>query len=358
MKVDFDEDERAVLDAFDKSVSALDVSAGPEQLRQAGRDLGQHGWLEIAQRSGESGMSFSLLAGCAERLGDRQHQLAFPLLETWTAIRILEQLPGQDELVAALCKGAQLATVATDLLDGNDCGTTSGYVPYAAEVDVVLVPLLRADGWADVHVVRPGDLAIVAANPVDPSLRAGYLDELTLTPNSFAGTATDTEMASIAAEFLVLQAAEMTGAASWLFEQTLRYLTVREQFGAYLSTFQALQHRASDLAVRLDSARSLVVFAAWAVDRRTEDHIDYARLAKGYVGENGIEIAAEAIQLHGGQGFTVEMGLHHTTQRIMHRAITGLHCREALIRVGARAIDRQQLVGGFVPGDLRPDARS
>lgn len=103
----------------------------------------------------------------------------------------------------------------------------------------------------------------------------------------------------------VALAARMIGAAQRVFDLTARYLRERSQFGQALLRFQALHFRLASLLTRIDAARLLVYRAAWAIDHAPS--YDYIALcAAAQASDVYREMAAEAIQLHGGFGFTAE----------------------------------------------------
>ena len=91
---------------------------------------------------------------------------------------------------------------------------------------------------------------------------------------------------------------------------TVDYLKVREQFGRPLGSFQALRHRVADLTVELDAATSTVWYAARAAATDAPDLPVVAPLAKATAQDAFTHIAGEAIQLHGGIGFTWEHDAH------------------------------------------------
>lgn len=82
---------------------------------------------------------------------------------------------------------------------------------------------------------------------------------------------------------------------------TTEYLTSRKQFGVPLSRFQTLTHRAADMYVSLELARSMSFYAAVSIADGIFDPVVAAR-AKLQISRSGRHIAQEAIQLHGGIG--------------------------------------------------------
>jgi alkylation response protein AidB-like acyl-CoA dehydrogenase len=97
----------------------------------------------------------------------------------------------------------------------------------------------------------------------------------------------------------------MVGAAQRVFDLTLRYTRERSQFGQPLLRFQSLNFRLAALLTRIDGARLLTYHAAWLIDRG-QAFAHAALFAKAQAAEVYREMAAEAIQMHGGFGFTAE----------------------------------------------------
>ncbi|GHB43482.1 acyl-CoA dehydrogenase [Streptomyces cirratus] len=99
-----------------------------------------------------------------------------------------------------------------------------------------------------------------------------------------------------------LLAAEAVGAASQALSRTVEYVRQREQFGRAVGSFQAVKHRLADLYVQVQAARSAAYYAAWDPDQ--------GGLALAQALEALRLTAGEAIQLHGGIGFTWEHDAH------------------------------------------------
>ncbi|MFF0053505.1 acyl-CoA dehydrogenase family protein [Streptomyces microflavus] len=102
-------------------------------------------------------------------------------------------------------------------------------------------------------------------------------------------------------------AAEAVGAAAGALERTVAYVKEREQFGRAIGSFQAVKHRLADLYVRVEAARSAAYYAAWdpaAGPLALAQALEAARI-----------VAGEAVQLHGGIGFTWEHEAHLYVKR-------------------------------------------
>lgn len=113
-------------------------------------------------------------------------------------------------------------------------------------------------------------------------------------------------------------AAEMLGMATQAFETTLDYLKTRVQFGQIIGSFQALQHRASEMFGELQLTRSAVEAALAAIDADDPDLPKLASLAKALAGDTLHRISNEMVQMHGGIGMTHEhdAGLYLKSARV------------------------------------------
>ncbi|TCJ97504.1 acyl-CoA dehydrogenase family protein [Nocardia alba] len=109
--------------------------------------------------------------------------------------------------------------------------------------------------------------------------------------------------------------AEAVGAMAEALRLTTEYLKTRKQFGVVLRTFQALTHRAADMYVSLELARSMSLYAAMSLADGVVDPTVASR-AKRRIDLSGKHIGQEAIQLHGGIGMTAEYPVGHYTARL------------------------------------------
>lgn len=101
-------------------------------------------------------------------------------------------------------------------------------------------------------------------------------------------------------------ASELLGLSTEAFERTLDYLRERKQFGRVIGSFQGLQHRAAELFVELELARSIVLQALHAADSGEQELSLAASAAKAKLCQVAQRITNEAIQMHGGIGMTDE----------------------------------------------------
>jgi acyl-CoA dehydrogenase len=127
----------------------------------------------------------------------------------------------------------------------------------------------------------------------------------------------------------VALAAEMMGLALEAFERTVAYLKEREQFGALIGSFQALQHRAAKIQAELELCRSVLLQALSSVDDSPEQLPLLASLTKARLNELVKLVTNEAVQMHGGIGVTdeLEIGFFLKRARVAMQVFgdTGFH---------------------------------
>ena len=115
---------------------------------------------------------------------------------------------------------------------------------------------------------------------------------------------------------MTLSSAETLGATQAALDTTVDYTKQRVQFGQPLASFQALQHRMSNMLIQTELTRSLIYAACNASDSGHEDAARFARAAKVKATTVGRKVSQEAIQLHGGIATTDEYIVGHFFKRI------------------------------------------
>jgi pimeloyl-CoA dehydrogenase small subunit len=112
-------------------------------------------------------------------------------------------------------------------------------------------------------------------------------------------------------------AAEAVGAMAAMHEATVDYLKTRRQFGVPIGNFQVLQHRAAEMLIALEQARSMALFATMmAEEPDPAERRKAMAAAKVQIGRSGRFIGQQAIQLHGGIGMTMEYKVGHYFKRV------------------------------------------
>jgi pimeloyl-CoA dehydrogenase small subunit len=118
-------------------------------------------------------------------------------------------------------------------------------------------------------------------------------------------------------EAIAALCAEAVGAMAVLHELTVEYLKTRKQFGVTIGSFQVLQHRAADMLVALEQARSMAFFATMmAGETNPAERRKAISAAKVQIGRSAKLVGQQAIQLHGGIGMTMEYKAGHYFKRL------------------------------------------
>ena len=118
-------------------------------------------------------------------------------------------------------------------------------------------------------------------------------------------------------EAIAALCAEAVGAMALMHELTVEYLKTRRQFGREIGSFQILQHRAVDMLIALEQARSMAMFATMmAAEENAAERRNAVAAAKVQIGRSGKFIGQQAIQLHGGIGMTMEYKVGHYFKRV------------------------------------------
>ncbi|MDN5352549.1 MAG: butyryl-CoA dehydrogenase [Clostridiales bacterium] len=110
-------------------------------------------------------------------------------------------------------------------------------------------------------------------------------------------------------------AAQALGIAQGAYNETVKYVKERKQFGRSIAAFQNTQFQIADMKTKLEAARFLVYYAAY-MKQNKQPYSQAAAMAKLYASEAAMEITTKAVQLHGGYGYTRE----YPVERMMRDA--------------------------------------
>ena len=297
------------------------------------KDMAQLGWLGLAlpEAHGGSGLGMVETAIVLDEIG--RAALPTPFWPTALAARAIETAGSdaqQKRWLPAIAIGDARASVAfvDDDLDWSPDAivtraekSTDGWrlhglkrwVAWAHVANVLLVPARAPEGLT-IFVVEPS-AAGITLSPVQGMDFGTRWSHLTLanvraTETLGAPGAGAPLLASLLRRGAVGAAAEMLGASRRCLDMAVGYAKVREQFGQPIGSFQAIRHKCSEMLLEVESSHSAVYYAAWAQDANADDADLAASVAKAYVGDATRKVCGEAIQVHGGIGFTWEYDLH------------------------------------------------
>lgn len=336
MRFELDED-RALLKAsarewFEKEsplAESRKVMEGPEGFdADLYAQLGALGYLGLTLPESAGGSGFGAIGLCA--VLHEAGRVAFPgpfldlLLAAETLHRaggeqaarwLAEEVAGRRRVVLARSEtvsGIEPDAPATRFGSGRATGTKT-FVPFGAAADALLVTC--AEGL--VLVERPaGGFAATALPTFDHAQRFAEirLDHpgvlLLPAPEAAEVLRAVDRLAALAASALLLGLMERS------LELSVAYLKERKAFGVPIGSFQALQHRASEMLLRVESARSAVYRAAWAADHEPSQAALLAATAKAYGGDAARFVCGETIQIFGGVGYTWEYDPHIYWKRV------------------------------------------
>jgi alkylation response protein AidB-like acyl-CoA dehydrogenase len=277
------------------------VRAGLEQARSLDRPAWERaaamGWIAalVPEEHGGIGVSLPDAVTIAEELGRGLY--GGPYLGCALAAGACPEIQGlaDGKTTAAWCElaeagagtggGARLSGVARHVLDAD----AADVLVVAARDDAYLV---RAE-HAHVEPVAGLDLTrtlCTVAFDAAPAIRVAAAD-----PRGLGA---------------LLAAADAVGAAAHLLELTVEYAKQRMTFGRTLASYQAVKHKCADMLCWIEGSRAAVAAAAASAGDRE------IAIAKAYAGEHCARVAGEALQIHGGIGFTWEHDLHLYLRRI------------------------------------------
>ena len=280
------------------------------------------GWLALAtpEDYGGLGLGFDELAVLYEELG--RHLTPAPVLGSLLAAEAFARAGSTAQKQAwlpRLAAGQARASVGLSFGERapppriDDDGRVSGRVAnllFVSAADLFVLPAAAASGERRLVLIEAGAAGLrvepQAAIDVTRELGAVVLtqaDADLLTPSARDWTALlDHAGAAIAADSI--------GGAANILERTIEYMKTRVQFGRPIGSFQALKHRAAHWKVQLEAAAALSRTAASALAADAADSSAMASRAKFYAADTYAAIAGDAIQLHGGIGFTWEHECH------------------------------------------------
>jgi alkylation response protein AidB-like acyl-CoA dehydrogenase len=122
----------------------------------------------------------------------------------------------------------------------------------------------------------------------------------------------------------LMLSADTVGASQVMLDKAVAYSLERKQFGRAIGSFQAVKHMCAEMTAELEPCHSMVWHAAHCQDNIEEEAREMACHLKAHVSEVGQQVSKTSIEVHGGMGFTDEMGLHYWFKRIgLNRQLLG-----------------------------------
>ncbi len=304
--------------------------------------LAEQGWLGLVypEEYGGSGLGFVDLTVLMEEMGRAVMPGPFVSTVLLGGLTILEAgSPAQrKEWLAKIASGAAKTTLAwtepnarwdaagvtaTAREDKNGfvLSGTKLFVPDAHLADVIVVVARTAEGRSPEEGVslflvpkgaRGMDVKLLPTMDQTRKLCEVILKDVAVPAAALVGAKGGAwpALARVVQRATVALCAEMCGGAQKVLEMTTEYAKIRVAFGKPIGTFQGVKHKAADMLVDVENAKSLTYYAAWAVDENAPEAPLAASMAKAYASDAYRKVSGTGIQLHGGIGFTWEHDLH------------------------------------------------
>ncbi|MFT4054837.1 MAG: acyl-CoA dehydrogenase family protein [Novosphingobium sp.] len=321
------EDQRAIQEA---ARDFLTDAAGPEAIRavvegDSGFDAGL--WDRFASELGFAGLMVPEAHG---GLGLGAAEMALVLEETGrvlapvpffeTAVLAVQAILNagseaqQAEFLPRLASGTAACfagTASRPTLSGSRLTGTADFVTFGHVAQVIVVAT-SDDSLVVLEAGTPG-LTVTPLPAMDRTRRFATLTfDCEVTPAMVLGTPGSAK-AVIARTLTVgagLLAAEQVGGMQYSLDATVEYAGQRIQFGRLIGSFQAYKHMLADMLLQIEASRSAAYYAAAAIDEDGEELAEACHVARSYACDAYRAITGDAIQLHGGIGFTWEHYAH------------------------------------------------
>ncbi|MBS0241253.1 MAG: acyl-CoA/acyl-ACP dehydrogenase [Proteobacteria bacterium] len=337
-----------------------DAGYSTDVWRQMSEDLGLAG-IHIPEAYGGAGFGIGELAIAVEEMGRAllcAPYFASTVLAATAILKVANEAQKQS-LLPGIASGKTIATLALTEDNGRwDAGgitlTASGsgskckltgiksFVLDGHTASLIIVAARRAgtsgdDGLSLFAVnANAAGLAAKRLDTMDPTRKLARLTfdnveaELLGEEGKAASAIRDT--LNIAA---ICLANEMVGGAERLRESAVEFAGLRYQFGRPIASFQSLKHKAADMLLDVELAKSAAYYAAAAVDENDPEVPALASLAKAAASDAYMQTAIHTVQIHGGIGFTWDNDTHLWFKRAKSSEVflgTAAYHRERLMQ--------------------------
>ena len=309
------------------------------------RTLWEHavglGWVGIAapETFGGSGLDFGSLATIYEQLG--RHLAPIPFLQSQLCIDALvragtdRQKRWLEPLVAGSMRGAVSLPDGTTELKLSHAGSFvrldgTALIADSSSVELMVIIACDASGKPSAVIVdrkqSTVELAPTKIHDGTRSLALASFDACEIPAENLLaeGDAAIRLEGHLIDHAAIALACDSAGGAFAVFALTVEYLKSRTQFGRLIGSFQALKHRCATLKVGLEASRAMLSAALEERRQLSGCSSAYASLTKFHASDMYVTASAEAIQLHGGIGFTWESPCHLFLKRAkLNQALFG-----------------------------------
>jgi alkylation response protein AidB-like acyl-CoA dehydrogenase len=301
--------------------------------------------IHLPERCGGLGLGYVELVATMEQMG--RYLLCSPFFSTvclaGNALLVAGSEAQQAQWLGRLCEGTLTATVAfnggAQSWDAQAITATwrrdaGGYVlngDYRYVIDghtaQLLIVAARAEGSSGEEGVSlfllPAETAGVTRQwlpTVDQARKqaAVQMRDVTLQADALMGVQAEgwASLAKVIDLATIALAAEQVGGCQQLLDMTVAYTSERVQFNRTIASYQAVKHKAADMMLKTEVARSAIYYAACVAQEAlsggplSDELSEAASVAKSYCSDAYFSVAGDALQLFGGVGFTWEYDVH------------------------------------------------
>lgn len=295
-----------------------------EAWRGFARDQGMAG-ISIDEKYGGAGMG---LLGRTVIMEETGYALfSAPFFSTCVVAADLVEAFADDANKSDLLGKIAAGDIIVSVIDGRgklslEDGKLNGRVSPATDAAHADLVLVAADDGGEVVLTgfspETAGLGITPFASIDPTRSQSRVsfEDVALSSGREIGRAGHADFSQILLIAHGGLAAECVGGGQRCLDMTLDYASQRVQFGRQIGSFQAVKHKCADMFTALESARSAAYYAASPdVENDLSAKLEAALVAKNYAAEAFFKIAGDAIQVHGGIGFTWEYPLHYFFKR-------------------------------------------
>lgn len=318
----------------DVVVETMEKGADSDASRRLWDQMAQLGWMGIGidEAYGGLGLTHVDVALLAEEMG--RALVPVPWFSTVAlageAIAVAGTEEQKREWLPKISSGEIRATLAVFEQEGRPdvasiraaahsesgeygLGGIKAYVPDLEYADVVVIATML-DGQPSLFLADAGTLSRTSEPTLDATRKMGTLrlDGVKLPESSLLGgkPAGQQSVQQVLDRATAILSAEMCGGSEKMLDEAVEYAKVRHQFGRPIGSFQGVSHRCSEMLLQIEAARSLSYYAAWCCDEDEAATPLAVSSAKASASDCYRFCSAQAIQIHGGIGFTWEANLH------------------------------------------------
>lgn len=297
--------------------------------RDLWQQIGELGWIGLAipEAHGGGGLGWEELVILFEETG--RSLFPSPLLSTVLCAETIARFGNaaqKQRWLPGLADGSRIGTLAfleesdewspkavalSGKRDGQDLVLDGDkrFVQDVVAADLLAVFFRRDDGELGIAIVesKRSGVSTKSRDPLDATKRFG---DLTLTgvrvPQEDVLNAGEAEAQQVLELGALAAAAEIVGTAEGALALTVKYALEREQFEKPIGQFQGVKHPLAETYMEIETLKSLVYFAAWALDSGDDSIALATSQAKAYASEVITRAGVMGIQLHGAVGYTLE----------------------------------------------------